>query len=47
MVAVTSKEIFGVLDRRSLMGGGHTWSCDCNNLKYIAGNINMDCGITG
>ena len=27
----TYKEIFGVLDRRSLMGGGHTWSCDCND----------------
>ena len=28
----TCQEIFGVLDRRSLLGGGHTWSCDCNNV---------------
>lgn len=28
----TYEEIFGVLDKRSLMGGGHTWSCDCNNI---------------
>ena len=28
----TYEEIFGVLGRRSLMGGGHTWSCDRNNI---------------
>lgn len=28
----TYEEMFGVLDRRSLMGGGRTWSCDCNNI---------------
>ena len=27
----TYKEIFGVLDT-CLMGGGHTWSCDCNDI---------------